>query len=97
MRARGHQADHLAAPAELQRWAGEFKCGWGLCIAVWKMGRGVAYADDAPGLDGGVLGLEGLDKLGKLVGDAGGRVLAEEGAQVLLLLGRVGRVPGLPA
>ena len=62
-----------------------------------ERGRMFAHAEDAPGLDGAVLGLEGLDELGKLVGDAGGRVLAEEGAQVLLLLRSVGWVPGLPA
>ena len=72
--------------------------GWvslGVVKSWVKRGRGFAYAEDAPGLDGVVLGFEGLDKLRELVGDAGGRVLAEESAQVLLLLGGVGRVPAV--
>lgn len=40
-----------------------------------------------------MLGAQGLDKGRELLGDTLGRVLAEEGAQVLLLLVVVGRVP----
>lgn len=54
---------------------------------------GVAYADDTPRLDRGVLCVQGLDELGQFGSDAGRRVPAEEGAEVLLLLGGVGRVP----
>jgi len=55
------------------------------------MGR--TYAQDTPGLDVGVLGLEGLDELGQLSSDALRGVLLEEGSQVALLLGSVRRVP----
>lgn len=51
------------------------------------------YTNDTPGLNVGVLGAQGLDKGRELLGDAVGRVLVEESAQVLLLLVRVGRVP----
>lgn len=40
-----------------------------------------------------MLGAQGLDEGGELLGNAGRRVLAKEGAQVLLLLVVVGRVP----
>jgi hypothetical protein len=47
---------------------------------VGEKRAGAAYADEGPGLDLGVLGLEGVDEAGKGGGYACGRVLAEEGA-----------------
>lgn len=52
-----------------------------------------AYAEDASALDGRGLGLDSLDIAGESGRGAGGRVLFEKGAKVLLLLLRVGRVP----
>ena len=51
----------------------------------------MAYPEESPGLDGGVLSGDGVEVGGDLGGDAGGRVGAEELAELLLLLGGVGR------
>ena len=51
------------------------------------------YTEDTPRLDGRILCAQGLDELGKLLGDPGGRVLAEKGSQLLLLVLGVGRIP----
>lgn len=64
----------------------------------WKGVRGVrketeAYAENTPGLNLGVFGLERVDIARQGLRHARGRVLAKESAQVLLLLFGVGRVP----
>ena len=51
----------------------------------------MAYPEESPGLNGGVLRGDGVEVGGDLGGDAGGRVGAEELAELLLLLGGVGR------
>lgn len=56
--------------------------------------RHCTYTDEGPRLDLRVLGGDGAQVGGHLGGDAGGRVLAEEGAEPLLLLGGVGREVG---
>ena len=51
------------------------------------------YTEETPRLNVGVLSTKGLDKSRELLSNTGRGVLAKEGAQVLLLLVRVGRVP----
>lgn len=58
---------------------------------IWR--RNWTYPNDSPALDLGVLFLDGLDVVRDLGGYAGGRVLLEEGTEILLLLRRVGREP----
>lgn len=59
-----------------------------------REGRGgVAYANEAPRFDLGMLGLEGIDEARQGLGHSGRWVLAEERTQILLLLRGVGRVP----
>lgn len=69
-----------------------YRAGGGLDSTGWHRGS-QTYADDGPGLDCGVLGLESVYVGGDLGGDGGGGELLEEGAEILLLLVGVGWVP----
>lgn len=91
----GHgEGGDLASPAVLM-WGVSYRldrAAGGLGSTGWHRGS-QTYADDAPGLDCGVLGLESVYVGGDLGGDSGGGELLEEGAEILLLLVGVGWVP----
>lgn len=96
----GCQDDDLAAPAELENCTRDGQSGRGEgSLESWggTVGRGrevAAYPDGAKPGDRRVFVPDGLDVAGHGLGGCGGRITAEEVAQLLLLLLGVGRETG---